>query len=370
MTASPTSLRVEELPTVSAMNALQPYPTHTSPSAGSRDVSPAPSLLAPIPNGVRKISGGDATTPVRTILNGTLSTTPITNGTTILLAPGETESPVAQWSSAVGHATTAGKSGRVIERLMTENDKLKRDLELQSLRVQELEKNSQTYRPQIDALMEKVDSLSHASTMDSSLIARRDRRIDELKIDNTHMREGRDSLQRRLREAEKERDDVQDESKRELQSLAESTKHATNHAEILETSHRQLKAEYTARREAWEHDLHALHDERDEQRTRIARYEVVSEQMRVESDRIRKIQAEMLGTWKEYEQVLRDAKDEATESTAQVRKKSVEMEQVVNQMRWVIGVKDAQVPNRDGLPPSSDPVGTAPSEGSPSPSKA
>lgn len=31
-----------------------------------------------------------------------------------------------QWSSAVGHATTNGKSGRVIERLMAENDRLKR----------------------------------------------------------------------------------------------------------------------------------------------------------------------------------------------------------------------------------------------------
>jgi hypothetical protein len=49
-----------------------------------------------------------------------------------------------QWSSAVGHATTNGKSGRVIERLMAENDRLKRELELQILRSQELER---TWRP-------------------------------------------------------------------------------------------------------------------------------------------------------------------------------------------------------------------------------
>lgn len=76
-------------------------------------------------------------------------------------SPGtENESP-ATWSSAVGHATTAGKSGRVIERLMAENDRLKRELELQVLRVQELERNAQTYKPQIEAMREKIDSLSH-----------------------------------------------------------------------------------------------------------------------------------------------------------------------------------------------------------------
>ena len=52
-----------------------------------------------------------------------------------------------QWSSAVGHATTNGKSGRVIERLMAENDRLKRELELQILRSQELERNLETMRP-------------------------------------------------------------------------------------------------------------------------------------------------------------------------------------------------------------------------------
>nr|POF12741.1 hypothetical protein CFP56_09893 [Quercus suber] len=335
---SPTSLRIEELPSITTMNGFQAYPSNNSPTQGTRDVSPGPGLLTPIPNGVRRVSGGELTTPLRPVVNGGTPMTPT-------LSSGDNESSThQQWSSAIGHATTAGKSGRVIERLMTENDKLKRDLELQSLRVQELEKNAQTYRPQIDALKEKVDSLSHASTMDSSLIARRDRRIEELKADNTQMREGRDSLQRRLREVEKERDEMHEQSQREVQSLTESTKHATVHAEILETSHRQLKAEYTARREAWEHDLRALYEERDEQRSRIARYEIVSEQMRVEAERIAKLQTETLSRWEEYRDAVRRTKDDVEETMTEVREKSDEMDEVVSKMRWVMGLKHAREP--------------------------
>lgn len=228
----------------------------------------------------------------------------------------------------------------MIERLMAENDKLKRELELHSLRVQELEKNAQTYRPQIDALKEKVDSLSHASTMDSSLISRRDRRIDELKADNVQLKDDRESLQRRLRDAEKERDEVYEQSNRDLQTLTESTKHATLHAEILETSHKQLSAEYRARREAWEHDLNSLHEERDEQRTKLARLEVVSEQMRSENERTRKVQAELAGRWVEWEEAMRETRVHAEDAEAVVRKKSEEMEKVVNEMRWVMGVRE------------------------------
>jgi hypothetical protein len=47
------------------------------------------------------------------------------------------ESPSAsQWSAAVGKANL-GKSGRVIERLMGENDMLKRDLNIERLRAEE-----------------------------------------------------------------------------------------------------------------------------------------------------------------------------------------------------------------------------------------
>ena len=126
-------------------------------------------LLSPIANGTRRTS------------DTSRFESPVPNGTSSPSAASESNSPA--WSSAVGHATTSGKSGRVIERLMTENDKLKRDLNAQMIKCQELEKNLQTYRPQIEALRQENDNLSHARGVDSSLISRRDRKIEELRAE-------------------------------------------------------------------------------------------------------------------------------------------------------------------------------------------
>ncbi|KAK3049844.1 mother-specific HO expression, partial [Teratosphaeriaceae sp. CCFEE 6253] len=75
--------------------------------------------------------------------------------------------------------------------------------------------------------------------------------------------------------------------------MLEQTKHATVHAEILETSHKQLSAEYRVRREAWEKDLTDVQDRREHDRQRMAKLDVVYEQMRQENERTRKVQAEL-----------------------------------------------------------------------------
>jgi len=256
-----------------------------------------------------------------------------------------------QWSSAIGHATTAGKSGRVIERLMAENDKLKRELELSMLKVQELERGAQTYKPQMDAMREKIDSLSHVRDMDSSLISRRDRKIEELKADLALERQDKAFLQRRVKEMERATDEVKEHYAREQQGMLESSKHAMVHAEILETSHRQLAAEYRARREAWEHDLATLHEEREQDRQRLARLDVVYEQMRQENERTRKTQAELIARWEEVEGDMHSTLEEGEEANQQARKKSVEMERLMKEMKWLMNVEmnnRTKDPRRDG----------------------
>jgi len=194
---------------------------------------------------------------------------------------------------------------------MAENDKLKRELELSVLRAQELEKTLATYKPQMDALRTENENLSHSSNVDTNLLARRERKIDELKEQHT----------------------------REHQNMMDQTKHATVHAEILETSHKQLSAEYRARREAWERDLATLNEDRDQDRQRMARLDVVYEQMRQENERTKKVQAELMARWEEIEEAMHTSLEENESVNEKTRKKSVEMDQVVNEMRWLMGVQ-------------------------------
>ena len=145
----------------------------------------------------------------------------------------------------------------------------------------------------------------------------------------------------RLREREK--DDMEEQTKRELQNLTESTKHATLHAEILETSHKQLSAEYRARAEVWKKDLTGIVEGREQDRKKLALLDVVADQMRQELERSKKLNGEIVDAWEklrdEQEARLKGIEDENERESARSKNLSSEMDQVVNQMRWLMGVK-------------------------------
>ena len=254
-----------------------------------------------------------------------------------------------QWSSAVGHATTNGKSGRVIERLMAENDRLKRELELQILRSQELERNLETMRPQIEALRTENDNLNHANSMDGAILARRDRKIEQLKDEvatERSRREASDLLARRL---ERQTEESQETARRDVQLAHEEAKHSTTHATILEQSHRQLSSEYRQRAERWRKDITDLQAQRQSDGEKLARLDVVGEQMRSELERARKIQAEFVEKWDEYQKANEAWKAGVDESTDfennKMRKLSEDMETITNKMKWVMALETSRAGN-------------------------
>ncbi|KAK5717726.1 mother-specific HO expression [Elasticomyces elasticus] len=339
LTLRKSSLRIEDLSLANTMNGSSP---HTS-----RDAPPQSELLRPIPHGMRRPSG-DATSS-RPMLNGHYSAQSISGPATSLPTGTENDSPstTATWSSAVGHATTAGKSGRVIERLMAENDKLKRELELTNLRAQELEKSLSMCRPQMEALRQENENLGHARGVDSSLLSRRDRKIEDLKADNVAKTERMEKAEGLVRQLQRDVEEVRGEFERREQGMLEQTKHATVHADILETSHKQLAAEYRTRREAWEHDLAELQERREQDRQRMARLDVVYEQMRQENERTRKVQEQLISRWDDMEESMRSTLEQGDDVNERARKKSMEMDKVVDQMRWVMGVQKSGGERKD-----------------------
>ena len=233
---------------------------------------------------------------------------------------------------------------------MVENDKLKRELELSILRAQELEKTLATYKPQMDALRHENENLSHTSSVDSSLLARRERKIEELRLDNVSKTERTAKAEALVRQQQRQVEELQEQHSREHQNMIDQTKHAVVHAEILETSHKQLSAEYRARREAWERDLATLHEDRDQDRQRMARLDVVYEQMRQENERTKKVQSELMARWEEAEEAMHTTLEEGEIVNERARSKSVEMDQVVDQMRWLMGVEKNTRKRKDSRP--------------------
>ncbi|QIW98160.1 hypothetical protein AMS68_003678 [Peltaster fructicola] len=256
----------------------------------------------------------------------------------------ENDSP---WSSAVGHATTSGKSGRVIERLMAENDRLKRDLELQLLRSQELERNLQTMRPQLDALRAENSNLSHLKSVDGSLLSRRDRKIETLKEELILERSRREASEAQARHIIAERDDALEVARRDTQQAQDEAKHSSTHASILEQSHRQLSTDYRTRAERWRKDVTQIEADRKAEGNKLARLEVVADQMRTELERSRKLQHDFNEQFEQYREATHrwrgELEEVVTKETSRSKALSDDMQSVVDKMRWVMSNHTTQV---------------------------
>ncbi|KAH8820320.1 hypothetical protein F5884DRAFT_43021 [Xylogone sp. PMI_703] len=85
-----------------------------------------------------------------------------------------------QWSSAVGKANL-GKSGRVIERLMAENDMLKRDLNIERLRAEESMQAMKMVEAKMDAMATEYETKLHDAAINKTLLKRRERQLADLK---------------------------------------------------------------------------------------------------------------------------------------------------------------------------------------------
>jgi hypothetical protein len=109
------------------------------------------------------------------------------------------------WSSAVGRANL-GKSGRVIERLMADNDRLVRELKVETMRREEETKRNEATRQRIEGLERTNEMLLHQVSVSEAVVGRRERRIEELKLDLDSARKRADHLEEQLRAAIRDRE--------------------------------------------------------------------------------------------------------------------------------------------------------------------
>lgn len=93
------------------------------------------------------------------------------------ISEGQTTS---QWSAAVGKANL-GKSGRVIERLMGENDMLKRDLNIERLRAEESNQAAKMIEGKMETLMNEYETRLHDAAINKTLLKRRERQVADFK---------------------------------------------------------------------------------------------------------------------------------------------------------------------------------------------
>jgi len=281
------------------------------------------------------------------------------------LAANDESSP---WIGGTGLGSTGlGKSGRVIERLMAENDRLRREMKAEIAKREELQRSLQTQKPKLEGLQAENARLTNIKTMDDNIISRRDRKIEELRKELDVEKSKRESLGRQAEEADRRRQALEESSRQDILAATEKERHASTHADILQTSHERLATEYRQRTATIHKSLKELHEEKEQDRRKLAKMDVVTNQMRQEAERMRKANAEIMSAWnkldsektsqvEELEDDVRHLKGVAAEKERKNELLSQAMEDVLGQMRWVMRLEKLKADGGLTSPPPSPPV--------------
>ncbi|KAL8632131.1 hypothetical protein Q9189_002155 [Teloschistes chrysophthalmus] len=264
------------------------------------------------------------------------SPAPTTSGTP------KSDSNDSPWSSAVGRATT-GKSGRVIERLMAENDRLRRENNLLESKWEEEVRRSDSAKSAMEELRAANEHLRSSWEIDMALLSRKDRRLKEINTDLETERQRREKAEEDTRQTHRERDEAVEGLKKELHIATEQAKRANTQYDVVSKSYRSLEDNYGRQTRKLKAEMQSLQEDITEDQRKLMTIQTVMEHEQNESRRVHKAKDQMQRKFEAYkdeaEQELIRIREAAQENAAAIERKEQEMQRTVEEMRYVINVK-------------------------------
>ena len=250
----------------------------------------------------------------------------------------------AAWSSAVGHAST-GKSGRVIERLQGEIDRLNRDLQLLKARLDDSEKARETLTSHNSNLRDRNSNYEQSQEANLRQLQRKDRMIEELRENLT-----REKLRVATAEHNAEAAAAIEESWRNeaSQSRSVAAQKETEYATIVTCRDRENERHQGSLRQLQD-SFQALLRERSEDQGSYNRLRLIAEQQSQTIAQLQELNGKTNFNFKAYrsevDEAIASLRRHVGSNNASLLAKLDEMTQVIHQMKWVMAVdRDVKYP--------------------------
>ncbi|RKF63771.1 hypothetical protein OnM2_023045 [Erysiphe neolycopersici] len=275
-----------------------------------------------------------------------LSYSGINNNDVHLSSPrGETftSSSVTQWDSAIGRAGLGGKSGRVIERLMGDNDMLKRDLKIERLRAEEHKQALKMAEGRMEALSAEYEGKLHDAAINKTLLKRKERQLADLRqqveIEKNKANTAVESEKRWKEEIEK----VESKAKRDVEE-------AQNYAAMMEarnntmTSHwKDQSLEVNRAVTKLSKEIGDIVFERKQDDERLNTLQGLCDQQATQLSKIVQERDAISKVYEEYkvtqEEVLQSIKREAKKQEKESEYVIAEATKTLHKLKWALGLK-------------------------------
>ncbi|KAJ5210024.1 hypothetical protein N7491_009837 [Penicillium cf. griseofulvum] len=257
------------------------------------------------------------------------------------VTPAETsngDAPTSEWS-AVGHAAT-GKSGRVIHNLQEEIARLTRECTLYKSRAEEYQRTNEAYKIQQQNMNERLRNLEQVNETNLNSIARKDRKLEELRLDLQHERSKRQDAEMVANQTNYTMREERENHNREQARLLEIAKHHETQYEVLSSATKREKAEFVKRINAIWAEFTTIADAQKTHIHSTERLEVLADQKNREIDSLKESYEKLLANHSAYKEVkdneFRDTIESAKSNNDNIAGVLAQLKETETEMKWAI----------------------------------
>lgn len=247
-----------------------------------------------------------------------------------------------EWSSAVGHAAT-GKSGRVIHNLQEDIARLTRELTLHRSRAEEAQHNNETLKEQIVNLGERLRNSEQSNETNLTSIARKDRKIEELRSELQAERTRREKAEAEAAKVNQLMSEDREEFHRKCAEMQETTNHATTQYDALTKSTLREKGDLQKKVKGVRDELYALRRElekKDEEQERLdALIDRQNQEVEAERNRIGSIFDAYEAYKTQRDNEIRDLLERGRLNETTIDTGLASLKETEDKMKWIMHTK-------------------------------
>ncbi|TFB05584.1 hypothetical protein CCMA1212_001882 [Trichoderma ghanense] len=249
----------------------------------------------------------------------------------------------AQWDSTIGKAGL-GKTGRVINKLVSDNEALKREIKIEKLRAEEARQAAKLVEDKMERMINDYESRLLEANVTKTLLARKERQVETLLATVDTEKKKTVAAQ----ELERNWRDEMEKVKRDAKTQVDD---ATSYAQLMEGRYNAISSHWRDQGDEVNRaistiktEINTIVDERKSDDDKIQTLRDLCEQQDSNIQKLRREKEDIARLFEEYKRAqednLRDIKENARKTEEEQQRILEESRETLNKLRWALKVKE------------------------------
>ncbi|KAI1328388.1 hypothetical protein F5Y16DRAFT_369546 [Xylariaceae sp. FL0255] len=247
-----------------------------------------------------------------------------------------------QWDGTVGKAAL-GKTGRVINKLVSDNESLKRELKIEQLKSEESKQAAKMVEEKMERMVQEYEDRLFQANLTKTLLNRKERQVENLESAVELEKKRTADAQERERTWRQEMEGMRRDTKVQVEEAVTQAAHMESRYNTISSHWKDQGAEVERAVTSMKGKIHSLVDERAKDDEKINVLRDLCDQQDVNIRDLQRQKDEMSRQFEEYkrsqEDALKTIKENARLREEEQARTIEETKEVLHKLKWALQVK-------------------------------